>query len=343
MRAVLSATVSWVSSDSGSGLSGRRGLPTRSQIRDALAAKGLTPPPLVKYRTRSPEVQSESEVSEVALFRELARVVGSVAKERETLTPDDLLITDSAILDTDADAAGKHLSESLDVAASHAIQGLSRYALPVLTRMPTRSIEDRDKRRSAADNLLFTSSLDPTRTLFVVSQENEGAVTFRLHHQLVERLQRGTEDMFKRLSGPIELEGGTVEFLFQSPIEIYEVGQEDATILGEVVGTSTASRIRYALARDRVSYLVFAILAAVFLGLFLTLLVQHIAHSTVFLAIVGPHNAERVSESDGFWLGQGQRLQSAVVPVLLVTGVTLLVKFPRGTVIKWNQRYGSDR
>ena len=215
MRAVISASVRFIPKNaSDEHLDKRIHYPNRSQIREAFAARGLNPPPLIKFHHQSENVEVESEASDVALYKELAEVVGTVAKMRETLTPDDLLVTDAELLTTDSDVAKAYTSTNLDPLTQEAIRGLSRYAVPVLTRMPTRSIEDRDKRRATADSLLFASSLAPTRTMFVVNQENEGAVTFRLHHQLIERLQRGCEDLYKALNGDIEIEHGAVRFDF---------------------------------------------------------------------------------------------------------------------------------
>ena len=175
----------------------------------------------------------------------------------------------------------------------------------------------------------------------MVNSENESAVTFRLHHQLIERLQRGCEDVVMLLNRKVKIEGGILEFKFQSPIEIYEVGQEDPTILGIIVGTSTRARIVYALRKDRASYVVALVLTLLLCALLVILLQGHLDDATVRDQIVTNAGRQYVERNDGFWEGQGQRLQSGVVPVLLVTVITLFIRFPRGLVISWNQRYGS--
>lgn len=343
MRAVLSATVRHdrTADDGGP----HSGFASRGQIREALSGRGLTPPPLLRYR-RDAEHDLD-DVSERILFRGLATVVGAAASQREFLNPDDLLVEDDSRIRAKArlvnyvDAAKEHIPADTAEQERRALEGLASFALPVLMRMPSHSVEDRDKRRSAADSLLFASRLTPTRTLFVVSSENEEAVTFRLHHQLIERLQKGCEDLITKLSQPIPVRNGTITFTFESPVEIYEVGQEDPTILGEIVGTTLRARWKYARRKERISYAVLAVLFVVFSGLVAYLVAAHLGQPVVDDAIVTTTGGQYVRRDDGFWIGQAQRLQSGVIPVLLVTAITLVIRFPRGVVISWIQRYGN--
>jgi hypothetical protein len=348
VRAVLSAKVTLVPSMGANSTGDQHPstFPSRAEIREALSACGLAPLPLTRFRRQASEVEDGGDRSEISLFRQLAKVVGDTAKEREDLDPDELLVADDSKVREKgnldySDAASKYIPPDTKEHLKQALRGLAGLALPVLTRMPARSMEDRDKRRSVAESLLFASVITPTRTLFIVNSENESAVTFRLHHQLIERLQRGCEDLFELLNRRIDIQGGVLEFRFQSPIEIYEVGQEDPTILGEIVGTSTRSRIRYALNKDRAAYVVVGVLALVFC-LLLVLVQGPLDDGTVRDQIVTVGARQYIERTDGFWEGHGQRLQSGVIPVLLVTAITLLIKFPRRLVISWSQRYGSD-
>jgi hypothetical protein len=171
--------------------------------------------------------------------------------------------------------------------------------------------------------------------------ENERSATFRLHHRLIERLQEACEDLIALLTKPVDLpDGSSVDFEFLSPIEIYEVGQEDSTILGEIVGYSFSPRLRYAVRKDRPSYIATCVLAALFVVLLAILLAHHMHsdHSTVFLTV--SQGRSFFAQPDNFWPGQAERLQSGVIPVLLVTVLTLITRFPRGVFISWSQRYG---
>jgi hypothetical protein len=315
--------------------------PTRAELRAAFTARGLTPPPLLQWRRLIDT--SESETSEGELFSQLSTAVGAASREQESLHPDDLL-DDSEVrgkLSTNADAVAQHIDSAASDVLREALQGLAAYTMPVLMRMPARSVEDRERRRSAAQSIIFASSLNPTRTLFMVNMENEGSLTFRLHHRLIERLQQACEDLIRMLSEPIIIaKGVAVSIQFQSPIEIYEVGQEDSTILGEVVGTSFGPRWRYALRKDRVSYVAVTVLALLFLVLLATLLQQHLhaGHPRLYIGTSGGRTY--IDQPDNFWLGQAERLQSGVIPVLLVTLLTLIIRFPRGVIISWSQRYG---
>jgi hypothetical protein len=333
MRAVMSAVVSFKPSD------GPERHATRSEVRKGLAQAGLTPPPLVRYRDRISETEPDG--WERDLFAELARVVGAASKEREHISPDDLLVLDDSKIDLRdfSDAAGVYIDDGTEAIKATALKGLAGYALPVLTRMPARSGEDRDKRRSAAQSLLFASTVTPTRSLFIVSSENERSVTFRLHHQLIERLQKGCEDLVVLLHDPIPSDGGQLTIRFDGAIEIYEVGQEDSTIKGSIVGNSFRERAQDAVRAERVQYTAFFVLFMLFLVLLALLAVEHLSNGTVADAIIVRHGKSFVYRDDGFWLGEAQRLQSGVIPVLLVTVVTLVLRFPRGLIIRWTQRY----
>jgi hypothetical protein len=333
MRAVMSAVVSFKPSN------GPARLATRAEVRKGLAEAGLTPPPLVRYRDRVSETEPDG--WERDLFAELARVVGAASKEREHISPDDLLVLDDSTIELRdfSDAAGEFIDDDTDAIKATALKGLAGYALPVLTRMPARSGEDRDKRRSAAQSLLFASTVTPTRSLFIVSSENERSVTFRLHHQLIERLQKGCEDLVVQLHNSIPFDGGQLTIRFDGAIEIYEVGQEDSTIKGEIVGTSFRERVQDAMRAEPVQYTAFLVLFSLFLVLLGLLTTEHFSNGTVLDPIFVRHGRSFVQRDDGFWLGEAQRLQSGLIPVLLVTGVTLILRFPRGLIIRWTQRY----
>lgn len=288
--------------------------------------------------------------AERKLFDELVRVVGQVSRNREEVHLEEILIADDTVLRREtvnySDAVHEHLlvAGSGDADGQDALKELASYALPVLTRMPARSIEDREKRRAAAASMIFTSTLARTRTRFVVSSENESAVTFRLHHQLIEQLQQGCEELVHKLSGEIVLQDGAqFLFTFDGRVEIYEVGQEDSTIRGDIVGTGPARRWRYAFGRDKVSYGVVAVLLVLFLGLFFYGLTIHVQNPATTTVIRGAAGRQFLIQDDGFWRGQIQRLQSGVVPVLLVTVVTLVIRFPHKLVIDWSQRYSAGR
>jgi hypothetical protein len=179
----------------------------------------------------------------------------------------------------------------------------------------------------------------PTRSLFIVSSENERSVTFRLHHQLIERLQKGCEDLVVQLHNSIPFDGGQLTIRFDGAIEIYEVGQEDSTIKGEIVGTSFRERVQDAMRAEPVQYTAFLVLFSLFLVLLGLLTTEHFSNGTVLDPIFVRHGRSFVQRDDGFWLGEAQRLQSGLIPVLLVTGVTLILRFPRGLIIRWTQRY----
>jgi hypothetical protein len=318
-------------------LDGRQ-LATKSEIRQALSVLGLTPPPLMRYRDRALTNEPEAHKIERDLFRELTRVIGAAAKERES----DML-RDIAVKRPDFhDAADEYISPDTDKAQAEALRGLAGFALPVLTRMPARSDEDRDKRRNAADSLLFASTVTPTRALFIVSSENERAVTFRIHHQLIERLQQGCEDLIRMIEKPIVIEAGEVHMIFDGQIEIYEVGQEDSTIMGAIVGTSFSARLKYAARKERAQYWALGVLILLLIILFGFLAVRHFQDSTIADAVIRRNRREFVTRHDAFWTGETQRLQSGLIPVLLVSAITLVIKFPRGVVVRWTQRYGQN-
>lgn len=205
-------------------------------------------------------------------------------------------------------------------------------------RMPARNAEDRERRRLAAESLIYASVITPTRSQFVVSSENQRAVTVRLHNQLIELLQQGCQDLLKLLAAsPVAVLDGTVTFTLHGRIEIYEVGQEDSTITGRLVGFTIRDRLRDLSETERVGVSVATLLAVAAVALFLLLLAQHLHHSTIDLRIYGSAGHMYLAQSDDFWLGEAARLQSGVLPVLLVTCLTLLVKYPRGQVVRWTQ------
>lgn len=73
-------------------------------------------------------------------------------------------------------------------------------ATPIFERMPYRTIDDLDKLETAWRHVIFASVLPGTATRFMVTRETNGWLRFRLHNELIERLQRGCEDLVDVLS-----------------------------------------------------------------------------------------------------------------------------------------------
>jgi uncharacterized protein (DUF1778 family) len=316
--------------------------PSPEQIAEALTAVGLRPPSLVAPKP-PPEV-GVAGTSESAVFQKLAKVATSIVVEGNSQTQDDLLRSASTMPE------GQEAPTFAALARGHQSRGeiddrvvsIASYALPVLMRMPVRNAEDREKRRLAAESLVYASVVTPTRSQFVVSSENQSAVTVRLHNQLIESLREGCEHLLAVLSAPIEIEGGKLTFALQGRIEIYEVGQEDSTISGRLVGFSTRDRLRFLKETQRVNVFVALVLSFAFVVLFAYLFLHHLSEGTTLVAVHGTPGSFFLEQPDNFWLGEAERLQSGVIPVLLVTGFTLLLKYPQGEVVRWSQLLRPD-
>jgi hypothetical protein len=331
MRALMSMSVAFKPVDG----VGSVHYPTAVQIAEAFTALGLQPPSLEARRRHTDE--PEPATSETVVFERLAEVATTVVQEQSHA--DDELLRPSTVdtggkrHQTFADVARKHLSSARP--DDDVVLSLAAYALPVLMRMPARNAEDREKRRLASESLVYASVITPTRSQFVVSVENRGAVTVRLHNPLIEHLQQGCEDLLRLLKSPIVIQKGTLTIRLQNRIEIYEVGQEDSTITGRLVGFRTRDRVRDLVRNERVGVVVSALLSAAFIALFIVLVVYHGEHATSLSQIQGrPPHASLVTQ-DQFWLGEGQRLQSGLIPVLLVTLITVALKYPRNMTIRW--------
>jgi hypothetical protein len=312
--------------------------PTPEQIAEAFTVLGLRPPSLVTHQGHdggAPPTTPES-----ALFRKLARVATAIVVDGHSQAQDEVLRWTTTEREgeappTFADLAREHLT-SHD-ADDQSVVSLSSYALPVLMRMPARNAEDRERRKLASEDLVYASIVTPTRSQFVVSAENQSAITIRLHNQLIERLQQGCEDLLKLLAAPVAIAGGKLSFALQGRIEIYEVGQEDSTITGQLVGFNMRDRLRYLFNTERVGVFVVLLLLVAFVALFVLLLLHHTNHGTSIVEIQGSLRNPYIVQPDRFWIGQAERLQSGVLPVLLVTFLTLLVKYPRRQVVRWTQ------
>lgn len=339
MRALMSIDVSFKPSGGGAGTH----YPSAEQIAEAFTAVGLQSPSLLA-RGRPPE-QASATTSESAVFRKLAKVATAVV-EGHSQAQDDVLRWATTARDGEpppsfAGLAREHLGTT-PAADDNLVVSLSSYALPVLMRMPARNAEDRERRRLAAEDLVYASVVTPTRSQFVVSSENQGAITVRLHNQLIERLQQGCEDLLRLLAAPVAIADGTIAFDLRGRIEIYEVGQEDSTISGKLVGFTVRDRLRDLAETERVGVLVGCFLLLAFATLFVSLFIHHLNHPSAIVSIYGAGGHSYSVQPDHFWLGQAERLQSGVVPVLLVTGLTLVVKYPRGQVVRWTQLLRPD-
>lgn len=338
MRALMSMKVTL--DEAGDGKTIR--YPSPEQIAEALTAVGLRPPGLLAAR---PQPQDGiAATAESTVFQELSKVATAIVVEGNSEPHDDLLRPASTMpkgqeAPTFAALARKHLGGG---EADDRVVSVASYALPVLMRMPARNAEDREKRRLAAEALAYASVVTPTRSQFVVSSENQSAVTVRLHNQLIESLREGCEHLLEVLSTPIEIEAGKLTFALQGRIEIYEVGQEDSTISGRLVGFSTRDRLQFLRETQRVNVFVAVALSIAFVVLFAFLLLHHLSEGTAVVAIQGTPGSFTFEQPDNFWLGEAERLQSGVIPVLLVTGFTLLLKYPQGEVVRWSQLLRPD-
>jgi hypothetical protein len=209
--------------------------------------------------------------------------------------------------------------------------------LPIFQRMPSGTRDDINKLEEAWRHLIFASDLTATGTRFIVTRETNGWVRFRLHNPLIERLQRGCEDLVELLEqGRIgELEDSTtarseeelVQKVFRTPkeINIYEHGQEDATIIGRVIGKSLRRRARYFARIHRASILTFFVLLAL------------LALMIIFEVADIPSSHKGLQD----WR---DRLATGLVPVLLVTAISLEAarkRRPHGNVA-WSHRYPAD-
>jgi hypothetical protein len=331
MRALMSMTVTFSPSEAASSIH----YPTGEQIAEAMATVGLRPPALARRSDDQALQSSESE-----LLRKLA-AVAKIVVERQSQAEDELIRGSSMASEGKPPGSFAALARSRLPKSDpdrETVVMLASYALPVLMRMPARNAEDRERRRLASESLMYASVVTPTRSQFVVSAENESAVTVRMHNQLIERLQNGCEDLLRLLRQPVAVAGGKVQFALDGQIQIYEVGQEDSTITGHLVGFTTKDRLRDLRKTNKVSAVVASLLAIAFLALFLLLLRQHIHHGTTTVQI---HESSAghsyYQQSDQFWLGEAERLQSGVLPVLLVTSLTLLIKYPRKQEVRWTQ------
>jgi uncharacterized protein (DUF1778 family) len=336
MRALMSMKVTF--DQGGDGAPAR--YPSPEQVAEALTVVGLRPPSLVA----SKPLEDVAEPSENIVFQKLAKVATSIVVEGNSEPHDDLLRPASTMpkgqeAPTFAALARDHLGGG---EIDDRVVSISSYALPVLMRMPARNAEDREKRRLAAESLVYASVVTPTRSQFVVSSENQSAVTVRLHNQLIESLREGCEHLLEVLSVPIEIKGGKLTFALQGRIEIYEVGQEDSTISGRLVGFSTRDRLQFLRETQRVNVFVALVLSVAFVVLFAFLLLHHLNEGTAVLAVQGTPGNFFLEQPDNFWLGEAERLQSGVIPVLLVTGFTLLLKYPQGEVVRWSQLLRPD-
>jgi hypothetical protein len=333
MRALMSMGVELRSAD------GRNsGLATPEQIAEALTAVGLRPPSLAAGAGEVGQGPGEGISADAVLFRKLAGVATSIVVKGDSQAQDDVLrLATSARPGEHPPSFGglarEHIApEDPDLAT---LLALSSYALPVLMRMPARNAEDRERRKLAAEGLIYASVVTPTRSQFVASAENEGSITIRLHNQLIESLRQGCEDLLRLIRAPIPIAAGTLSFKLQGRIEIYEVGQEDSTISGRLIGFTRRDRLRFLAQTERVGVVVATLLTVSFLALFLFLVLHHAFAGDSFVPLES--SPEGFVQPDHFWLGQAERLQSGMIPVLLVTGITLLVKYPRGQTIDWSQ------
>jgi hypothetical protein len=334
MRALMSIDVSFKPAEGDDGSH----YPTAEQIAEAFTTVGLQSPSLLARQ--HPSEQEPTTTSESVVFQKLAKVATAVV-EGHSQAQDDVLqwattARGSKPPPSFAGLAREHLG-TIPNADDNLVVSLASYALPVLMRMPARNAEDRERRRLAAEDLVYASVVTPTRSQFVVSSENQSAVTVRLHNQLIERLQQGCEDLLRLLAAPVAVAGGTIAFDLRGRIEIYEVGQEDSTISGKLVGFTVRDRLHDLAETERVGVLVGCFLLLAFATLFVFLFIHHLNHGSVIVSAYGAGGHFYSVQSDQFWLGQAERLQSGVVPVLLVTGLTLLVKYPRGQVVRWTQ------
>jgi hypothetical protein len=222
-------------------------------------------------------------------------------------------------------------------------------AMPIFERMPYRTIDDLFKLESAWRHIVFASSLPETGTRFMVTNETNGWILFRLHNELIERLQAGCENLLRtldrhevaslRTSGRSDSATTTVKATTGASdgrilpclgdrysITIFEHGQEDSTISGDVIGSTWRDRVRYFWRQHHVLIATLVVVAALIVGL-------------VVLQINDLPGTSKHAELAGW----RDRLATGLVPVFLINGVALIFAFLTRdrTNIRWTQRYAS--
>ena len=122
----------------------------------------------------------------------------------------------------------------------------SEKAKLVLSRMPSSSNEQTEKKNRAEKSIIFSSQITNNFTQFMITRETEGVIMFRLSNDKIEFLQNGCERLISDF-GLTGMRRWLTRYKLIGKIEVYEHGLEASTIKGNIV----KSKLRYAISHSK--------------------------------------------------------------------------------------------